>query len=73
MLIVISFCHDPKVPGQMWANIGARKIPAFIRVKMWLGLEAESENFQRGLKDAEVAVFAETVSKKNCCSFPVSY
>ncbi|XP_071827020.1 myoferlin-like isoform X6 [Apostichopus japonicus] len=51
---------DIQVPGQMWANIGARKIPAFIRVKMWLGLEAESENFQRGLKDAEVAVFAET-------------
>lgn len=45
----------------MWANIGAKKIPAFLRVKMWLGLESESDNFQRGLKDAEVAVFAETV------------
>ncbi|KAJ8025764.1 Dysferlin [Holothuria leucospilota] len=51
---------DLMVPGQMWANIGAKKIPAFVRVKMWLGLESESDNFQRGLKDAEVAVFAET-------------
>ena len=33
-----------------------------MRVKLWLGLEKESQEFQMGLNDANMTVFAETVS-----------
>ena len=42
-------------------NIGAKKIPAMLRMKLWLGLEGDSEQFQLGMTDASIAVFAETV------------
>ncbi|XP_022096608.1 dysferlin-like isoform X4 [Acanthaster planci] len=49
-----------KFAGKSSMNIGAKKIPAMLRMKLWLGLEADSENFQKGLTDSSVAVFAET-------------
>ena len=54
--------------GKSSMNIGAKKIPAMLRMKLWLGLEGDSEQFQLGMTDASIAVFAETVrllNKKN--------
>ncbi|XP_038071057.1 myoferlin-like isoform X3 [Patiria miniata] len=49
-----------KFAGKSSMNIGAKKIPGMLRMKLWLGLEGDSENFQKGMTDSSIAVFAET-------------
>lgn len=49
-------------PGNRGKSIGAERIPGTVRVGLWFGLELESDNFRKSLKDAHMAIFAETVS-----------
>ena len=39
-----------------------KEIPALLRVKLWLGLQAEEESWHKSQTEGELAVFAETVS-----------
>ena len=39
-----------------------KEIPALLRVKLWLGLQAEEEYWHKSQTEGELAVFAETVS-----------
>ena len=50
-------------------SLGAKKIPAMLRMRLWLGLEGDSEQFQGGMTDASIAVFAETVSNLTICGW----
>ncbi|XP_052773227.1 myoferlin-like isoform X7 [Mya arenaria] len=36
------------------------KVPALLRIKLWLGLQAQEENWQKMQREGEMAVFAET-------------
>ncbi|XP_030841562.1 myoferlin isoform X6 [Strongylocentrotus purpuratus] len=47
-------------PGKKTANIGVKEIPGMLRAKLWLGLEKDSAQFQGGLTDSSIVVFAET-------------
>ncbi|XP_063963838.1 myoferlin-like isoform X13 [Lytechinus pictus] len=49
-----------KFPGKKTSNIGVKEVPGMIRAKMWLGLEKDSPQFQGGLTDSSIVVFAET-------------
>ncbi|KAJ8026374.1 Dysferlin [Holothuria leucospilota] len=49
-----------KYPGNRGKSIGAERIPGTVRVGLWFGLELESDNFRKNLKDAHMAIFAET-------------
>ncbi|XP_071827267.1 myoferlin-like isoform X3 [Apostichopus japonicus] len=49
-----------KYPGNRGKSIGAERIPGTVRVGLWFGLELESDNFRKSLKDSHMAIFAET-------------
>jgi len=45
-------------------------VPALLRIKLWLGLQAQEEAWHMMQKEGELAVFAETVS---CYVGPVCF
>ncbi|XP_063963834.1 myoferlin-like isoform X10 [Lytechinus pictus] len=57
---VPSMSGMPMFPGKKTSNIGVKEVPGMIRAKMWLGLEKDSPQFQGGLTDSSIVVFAET-------------